>query len=184
MLEVYTMYSNLLQQVESPHCAKVLDYIVDLAVDTNQLSYLIDAYSKIGQKLSEDKEYDKAIRLFKKMLKCIWIEGDTKKEIKLYEMLALQYFYLQEMGQCRKYQDRALRGKLEGTFSSAKSVTMLTGFRSSDDKTIKRKKVYHGAYCVRTNISKASDSIVHDYTKINELIDRIKHGVEKNLPQK
>lgn len=58
------------------------------------MSYLIEAYSKIGNALTESKEYDKAIRLFKKMLKCIWIEGDTKQEIKLYEKLALQYFYL------------------------------------------------------------------------------------------
>lgn len=43
------------------------------------------------------QEYEKAIRLFKKMLKVIWIEGDQKQELKLYEMLALQYFYMQDM---------------------------------------------------------------------------------------
>jgi pentatricopeptide repeat protein len=105
-----------------------------VAVETNQLAYLIEAYAKIGSALSEQKEYEKAIRLFKKMLKCIWIEGDTKQEIKLYEKLALQYFYLQDMDQCKKYQDRAHRGKLEGVQSSAKSMSLFAGFRSSDDR--------------------------------------------------
>jgi hypothetical protein len=48
------------------------------------------------------------------MLKVTWILNDQKQEIKVYEMLALQYFYLQDIVTCRKYQDRALRGKVEG----------------------------------------------------------------------
>lgn len=67
------------------------------------------------------------------MLKVIWIQGDIKLETKVYENLALQYFYLQDLVSCKKYQDRALRGKLESNQSLAKIVTLEEG-----TKTIKK----------------------------------------------
>lgn len=168
------MLSNLLLNLESPNSPRMLNFIADLAVETNQLSYLINAYSCIGQQLSDMQEYEKAIRLFKKMLKVIWIEGDQKQELKLYEMLALQYFYMQDMQQCKKYQDRALRGKLEGDKSSSKTVTLYLGFRSGDDTAYNRKKVFHGAYVQRTNTNKVSNALVDDYEQILEWIEKVK----------
>ena len=57
------------------------------------------------------------------MLKVCWFKGDTVNEVKVYEMLALQYFYKQDIQNCRMFLDRALRGKLEGDKSSSKKVT-------------------------------------------------------------
>jgi tetratricopeptide (TPR) repeat protein len=48
-----------------------------MAIETNMLSFLIDSYTKIGQQLTQQQEYDKAIKLYKKCLKVIWIEGET-----------------------------------------------------------------------------------------------------------
>jgi hypothetical protein len=67
--------------------------MADLSQETNQLCFLINAYNKIGHLLTESQEYDKAIRVYKKMLKVCWIQADTQNEIRVYEMLAVQYFY-------------------------------------------------------------------------------------------
>ena len=79
------------------------------------------------------------------MLKIIWIQNNTKEEIKVYESLALQYFYQQDINQCKKYQDRAQRGKVESNTSAPKSVTLYRGFRTSDDQPFMQKKIYYGS---------------------------------------
>jgi tetratricopeptide (TPR) repeat protein len=83
-----------------------------------------DAYLKIGQELTESKDYDNAIRILMKMLKVCWYQQDVKKELKVYEKLALSYFYKQDIESCKKYLDRSLRGKFEGPNSSSKRVAM------------------------------------------------------------
>lgn len=47
--------------------------MADLSQETNQLGFLIDAYRRIGNQLTESQEYDKAIRVYKKMLKVCWL---------------------------------------------------------------------------------------------------------------
>jgi hypothetical protein len=46
-------------------------------------------YLKIAKHLSGQKEYEKSVRILKKMLKVSWIQNDNKMEITAYEMLAL-----------------------------------------------------------------------------------------------
>jgi hypothetical protein len=56
------------------------------------------AYLKIARQLNANKEYEKAAIVLKNTLKVSWITNDAKVEIQTYEMLALQYFYLQDLG--------------------------------------------------------------------------------------
>lgn len=112
--QLYQIFSNLLLKVDQSEIGRVLNYMADIAQETNQLSFLIDAYQRIGYQLSEAQDYDRAIRVYKKMLKVCWIHSDTLSEIKVYEMLAIQYFYKQDIKKCQMYLDRSLRGKLEG----------------------------------------------------------------------
>ena len=44
---------------------------------------------RVGNQLMLAQEYDKAIRVLKKLLKVCWMNADTLSEIKVYEMLAL-----------------------------------------------------------------------------------------------
>lgn len=78
LLQMLQIFADLLLQQESNQSAKLLDFIADLAVETNLLSFLVTAYSRIGKQLSSQQEYDKAIRVFKKMLKVVWILNDHK----------------------------------------------------------------------------------------------------------
>lgn len=172
ILHALVILSELLLFLESPFANRVLQFIGDLATQTNQLSFLIESYIRLGGIYSERKEYEKAIRLFKKLLKVIWVESDTKQEIKLYELMALQYFYLQDIQECRKYMDRALRGKLEGEKSSVKSQTLQLGFRATEDR-ISTKRTFFAAHVQRkSHITKYSDQIVHSYQRSYELMER------------
>ena len=55
---------------------RVLNFVADLAQNTNQLGHLIEAYLRIGRELTEQRDYDKAIRVLKKVLKVCWIQND------------------------------------------------------------------------------------------------------------
>ena len=68
---------------------QILYFITDLASDTHNLIPLMKVYLKIAKYLSGQKEYEKAVRTLKKMLKVSWIQNDTKMEITAYEMLAV-----------------------------------------------------------------------------------------------
>ena len=114
-----------------------------------------------------------------KMLKVCWYQQDVNKELKVYEKLALQYFYKQDIESCKKYLDRSLRGKFEGPNSSSKRVAMQQGIRTDDDEMMwKSKRQYAGAAVQRTSISKVSDSIVRDYKEIFFGIQEARSGCE------
>lgn len=106
------------------------------------------------------------------MLQVIWILGDVEKEIKVYESLALQYFYSQDIVSCKKFQDRALRGKLESNQSLAKLVSLKEGSNKN------KKTLFALARVERTNKTKLSDSVLSSYSPILQLINRIKNGNE------
>lgn len=42
------IFSNFLLKVDQSQIGRVLNYMADLAQETNQLSFLIDAYFRIG----------------------------------------------------------------------------------------------------------------------------------------
>lgn len=97
----------------------------DVAQTTNQLNFLVSALHHHGQYLTEEKDYETAIKAYLKMLKVCWINNDNRNELKVYEMLALQYFYKQDINSCQKFLDRSLRGKLESTSSSSRKAVVL-----------------------------------------------------------
>ena len=100
------------------------------------------------------------------MLKVCWINNDNRNELKVYEMLALQYFYKQDINSCKKFLDRSLRGKLESTSSSSRKAVVLQGFRSEDTPKKMRKPVCVGAKITRSATNKVCDSVVENYSEI------------------
>jgi hypothetical protein len=74
LLQMYQIFSNLLLKADQSQIGRILNYMADLSQETNQLGFLIDAYTRIGHQLTESQEYDKAIRVYKKMLKVCWLQ--------------------------------------------------------------------------------------------------------------
>jgi len=115
------------------------------------------------------------------MLKIVWILNDPKQEVKVYEMLAAQYFYKQDIERCKKYQDRAFRGKIEADHSSVKQMSLFQGFRSSDDANQNKKRVFHSSCKESSKLVKLKDSTVKDYKAIFKLIADAKSGKDTKV---
>lgn len=68
------IFANILHRIEMrDRYIQMLYFITDLASDTHNLLPLMKVYIKIAKYLSGQKEYEKAIRILKKMLKVSWI---------------------------------------------------------------------------------------------------------------
>ncbi len=84
------IFANILLRIDmKDRYIQILYFVADLASDTHNLIPLMKVYFKIAKHLSGQKEYEKSIRILKKMLKVSWIQNDNKMEITAYEMLAL-----------------------------------------------------------------------------------------------
>ena len=71
------MLALLLQKLEiNDKALLVLDYMRDLAEDTNNNYEAMIAYEETGKMYQEMKEYKMAIRAFKRMLQIAWVEND------------------------------------------------------------------------------------------------------------
>ena len=60
----------------------------------NQWRYLIEVYFRMGELLSEQSQFKTAIKVYKSLLAIAWCIDDVAAEIRVYEQLALQYFYI------------------------------------------------------------------------------------------
>ena len=58
------------------------------------------------------------------MMNLAWAQKDTTSEIRAYENLAVDYFYLGEIDKSEYYHDRFMRGKTENGASIAKNVAI------------------------------------------------------------
>ena len=56
------------------------------------------------------KEYENAIKCFKKQLEIAWSKGDYSSEMLAYDKIAINYFYLSDLEKAKYYQERMMRG--------------------------------------------------------------------------
>ena len=49
------------------------------------------------------KEYENAIKCFKKMLEVAWSKGDYHSEMQAYDKIAINYFYLSDLEKAKYY---------------------------------------------------------------------------------
>ena len=70
-------------------------------------------YKKLGLIYQSEQEYPLAKKAFKIMLQIAWCENDTDAEMKAYELIAMQYFYMQELKKASFYKHKAFYGDLE-----------------------------------------------------------------------
>ena len=81
------------------------------------------------------------------MLQYSWINYASEFEIKAYEYLSKQNFYLQYVAKAKNYSDRALRGILENVNSCNRRITFET-FRSKRISEQKVDKYVRNGYTV------------------------------------
>ena len=83
-----------------------------------------EAYQILGYALKLNKEYDKAILCYKKIMLNSWVFGLKRWEMIAYEGLAVQNFYLGQIKESAYYQERAIRGIHESDASSNKKAAI------------------------------------------------------------
>ena len=111
----------LLRKMEiNDKASTMLGYLRDLVEDTNNNKEAILVYDEIGKLYQEQKEYKMGIFAFKRMLQIAWMVNDQDYEIKAYESLAKQHFYLQGLTKASAYKMKAFFGDLEDPSSVAR----------------------------------------------------------------
>ena len=89
------------------------------AVDDKKYAYRLMA--KSYQRL---KQYGNAVKCYKKLMESAWDTGDYGAEMKAYQGLAVQYFYLGDIRSAKYYCDRLMSGRFETEESWIRQIYM------------------------------------------------------------
>lgn len=79
--------------------------------------------------------YKQAIVVFKHLLQAAWCYDSFQFEMKAYEMLGKQYYYLHDLKKADYYFDRFMRGKFELKDSKIR-ILNLTQLQSKNDQRV------------------------------------------------
>jgi len=71
------------------------------------------------------KEYEQALKSFKRMLQVAWAVNKISSEIKAYDMIAKMFFYLGNVPKAANYHKRALEGLVEVTSSRTRQLSFI-----------------------------------------------------------
>ena len=53
-------------------------------------------------------DHNKAMQYFIKMLQCAWKINDSQSELKAYDLIGIQYFYLGQVSKAKFYHDKMI----------------------------------------------------------------------------
>ena len=86
---------------------KFLSFNLELLDDMNS------AYEAIGNCYKFLNQYDRSIKCYKKQIELSWVLNDKESELRAYDNIGIQYFYLGNRDKARYYHDRMISGKSE-----------------------------------------------------------------------
>ena len=73
----------------------------------------MEAYVEIAEAYSLSKDHVCALRCYKQLLQYAWYHNDNEKELKAYEGMAIENFYLGNMQKCNFLFERFMSGTLD-----------------------------------------------------------------------
>lgn len=76
----------------------------------------------MGECYNTLKDFKMALKCHKKQLEISWQCNDVKEELRSYEQIGKQYFYLGDMKKAKYYSERATRGLVETDDSNIKLI--------------------------------------------------------------
>eukprot|EP00347_Sterkiella_histriomuscorum_P024572 403330650 len=100
-------------------------------------------YCDLGQCYNQLKEYENSIKCYKKLLELAWRLESIQFEIKAYEQLGIQYYYIGNIEKSQYYNDRAMRGKCEKKDSKIRELYdgINHQLKKSESKKVSYKKL-------------------------------------------
>lgn len=75
----------------------------DMAEEVEQDKIRLQAYALLGSCYQFMKEYENAIKCFKKQLEISWSKSDYEGEMNAYDKIAINYFYLSDLEKAKYY---------------------------------------------------------------------------------
>lgn len=89
-------------------------------------------------------QYNKAIKCYKKQIEIAWVLGDKHSELRAFDNIGIQYFYLGNRDKAKYYHERMLYGRAEGKTELKESVSKVFKNKNfhifHEDKYIKNTK--------------------------------------------
>ncbi|MCQ2815935.1 MAG: tetratricopeptide repeat protein [archaeon] len=139
------------------------------------------AYEALGNISKFLYKYQKAIKCYKKMIEIAWILKDYPMELRAYDHIGIQYFYLGNKEKARYYHERMIYGLIEKDSSKIKQSVMESFkakhyhfFDDDPDRTYIRRE--------RTNeeLAKALTGQIEVYSRGNEKISLETYDILSN----
>lgn len=84
-----------------------------LSYNLEMLEEVLLSYECIGNVYKYLYQYHKAIKCYKKQIEVAWVLNDKNSELRAYDNIGLQYFYLCNREKARYYHERMLYGRSE-----------------------------------------------------------------------
>lgn len=113
---VYTQYRQF------DNAILALERLKDIAEDTDDISDLVEIYSKMAQCYLKTNKNHHALLSLQSMLQHAWYTQDHLQEIKAYSCLAIVYFNLADLKNSRYYHEKTMMQILEPDESRTKAL--------------------------------------------------------------
>jgi len=99
-------------------------YFKFLAFNLELLDEMGNAYEAIGNSYKFLNQYDKSIKCYKKQIELAWVLNDKESELRAYDNIGIQYFYLGNRDKAKYYHERMICGKVEKPKSEMKEKVL------------------------------------------------------------
>lgn len=113
-LEAYRVLGELfIEFVEYEHAKKVLLFLRLICINLEFPYELSRTYESLGSCYKYLNNYKKSIVCYKKQVEIAWMLNDYVTELRCYDNIGLQYYYLNNKYKAKYYHFRYINGKIE-----------------------------------------------------------------------
>lgn len=90
---------------------------------------------QIGMVYRQLRYHELAVDFFKCQLSLAWERGDEQGELRSYDNLSVEYFYVGNIEKATLYHNRVLKGNIEGSTTAKTASTLLNNFNRNFRET-------------------------------------------------
>jgi len=99
-------------------------YYKFLSFNLELLDEMSNAYEAIGNSYKFLNQYEKSVKCYKKQIELAWVLNDKDSELRAYDNIGIQYFYLGNRDKAKYYHERMISGKVEKPKSEVKEKVL------------------------------------------------------------
>ncbi len=161
-IESYRVLGELFMEFgEYEHAKRILLFLKSLCINIELPYDLSRIYETLGCCYKFLNNYKKAILCYKKQLQISWILKDRISELRAYDNIGIQYFYLNNKSKSKYYHQRYINGKVE------QNTQLKQKFVSNIDPS------YQKLFYKEENVIKQESDYIDNQSMINKLFEVI-----------